>query len=169
MLRRSALAGLEVRSDLGEDNDLSEKLRRAWRLLSPLDLVAVHYGVPTTLGGVLRRFHRDGVRVRALLRVYSGARQLGHVARMVPLPLVAVAVAAAALEWHAVAGASAALLGAYVAAFLWASRNVPARPADRLCGAALFTLGNLAFGVGYAQEALRRPSDLMQEPGRPAR
>jgi len=166
MLRRSALAGLEVRADLGEDNDLSEKLRGRWRLLAPPDLVADHYGVPTTLGGVLRRFDREGVRVRSLVRAYPGARQLGNVARLVPLPLCAVALAGALLRQGWLVAACGAALAAYLGAFLAASRKVGAPLGERLAGAALFAFGNLGFGVGYCREALRGRTGLMREPAR---
>lgn len=169
MFRGSAIEGIEVRSDLGEDNDLSEKLRRSWRILAPLDLVAVHHGVPTTLGGVLLRFQRDGVRVRAMLRAYPGTRQLGNLARLAPLPLALLLLGGAACRSTAVAGAAGALLFAYVGAFLWASRRVVAPPGVRLAGALLFAVGNLGFGFGYLREALRGRSALMREPERPAR
>lgn len=167
LFRRSALAGLEVRTDVGEDNDLSEKLRRNWRLLVPRDLFAVHYGVPTTLTGVLQRFAREGMRVRSLLRVYPEARQLGNLARLAPLPLAVAAGAGAATGQIWLALAAVGLLAAYAAAFAWASRNVPASPLDRLAGTLLFTLGNVGFGAGYLREALRlRPSAVMREPNR---
>ena len=168
LLRRSALEGLEVRADVGEDNDLSEKLRARWRIVVPQDLVATHYGVPTTLAGVLRRFYRDGVRVRALLRAYPSARQLGNVARLAPLPLCLAGMAGAAALQPWVAAGAGALLAGYAAAFLAASRRVPARLADRLAGALTFTVGNVAFGLGYLREALRGHAAVMREPARPS-
>lgn len=167
MYRRSAVEALEARADVGEDNDLSEKLRRSWKLLCPLDLVAEHHGVPATLGGVLRRFYRDGVRVRALLRAYSGARQLGSLVRLAPLPLAAATVGGAVAMSPGLAAGGIGLTGAYLAAFLWASRHVPAPLGDRLGGALLFTFGNLGFGLGYLRESLRGRSELMREPSRP--
>lgn len=167
LFRRSCLADLEVRTDVGEDNDLSEKLRRSWRLLVPRDLVATHYGVPTTLSGVLKRFVRDGIRVRSLLRVYPQARQLGNVARLVPLPLAVAAFGGALTGQIWLALAAVGMLAAYAAAFVYASRKVSARPVDRLAGALLFTFGNLGFGVGYLREALRfRTADVLREPNR---
>jgi glycosyltransferase involved in cell wall biosynthesis len=167
LFRRSALAGLEVRSDVGEDNDLSEKLRQSWRLLVPRDLVATHYGVPTTAWGVLKRFAREGMRVRSLLRAYPNARQLGNVARLVPLPLTVAAIAGAATGQIWLALAAVGMLAAYAAAFAFASRTVSARPVDRLAGALVFTFGNIGFGVGYLRESLRtRGAGVMHEPNR---
>jgi GT2 family glycosyltransferase len=167
LFRRAALAGIEVRTDVGEDNDLSEKLRERWRLLVPRDLVATHYGVPTTLWGLLERFAREGMRVRTLLRAYPETRQLGNVARLVPLPLALATVAGAATGQIWLALAAAGALAAYVGAFAYASRKVTARPLDRLAGALLFTFGNLGFGVGYVREALRaRSVDIMRDPKR---
>lgn len=167
LFRRAALAGIEVRTDVGEDNDLSEKLRQNWRLLVPRDLVAIHYGVPTTLWGVLKRFAREGMRVRSLLRVYPRARQMGNIARLAPLPLAVAAVAGAATGHLWLTFAAFGMLAAYVTAFAYASRNVAARPLDRLAGTLLFTFGNLGFGVGYLRESLRlRPAGVMREPNR---
>jgi glycosyltransferase involved in cell wall biosynthesis len=167
LFRRAALAGVDVRTDVGEDNDLSEKLRANWRLLVPRDLIAVHYGVPTTLWGVFRRFAREGMRVRSLLRVYPGARQMGNMARLVPLPLVAATLAGAATGQLWLALGSISLFGGYMAAFAFASRRVAARPLDRLAGILLFTFGNIGFGVGYLREALRgRSAGVMREPNR---
>jgi glycosyltransferase involved in cell wall biosynthesis len=167
LFRRSALADIEVRSDVGEDNDLSEKLRRRWRLVLLEDVKATHYGVPTTLGGILRRFARDGERVRALLRIYPAARQVGNIARLVPLPLAVAGVAGVATGQLWLTAGSATALAAYVAAFLYASRDVSAAPLDRLAGALLFTFGNLGFGVGYVREALRAGSTgVLRERGR---
>jgi hypothetical protein len=170
LLRRRALEGLEVRSDIGEDNDLSQKLRERWRLVAPEDLVADHYGVPTTLAGLLRRASREGIRVNALLRAYPGARQIGNVARLVPLPLAVVGAlgivlaAVAGAEWLAALAAFG--LAGYVAALLVVSRGVPGTLAERLGGALLFTLGNLGFGWGYLREALRGRSAVMRDPVR---
>jgi glycosyltransferase involved in cell wall biosynthesis len=166
LLRRAALDGIEIRADVGEDNDLSEKLRARWRLAAPEDLVADHYGVPTTVFGVFRRFEREGVRVKALLRAYPGSRQIGNVARLVPLPLVATALggAVAGQTWL-LGGSGVALLG-YIAALLFASRKVSGRLAERLGGALLFTLGNVGFGWGYLREATRGGSAVMREPPR---
>src|SRR4051812_42832210 len=50
MLRRSALRGVQSRSDVGEDNDLSVQLREQWKLMILPGLVATHFGVPTTVG-----------------------------------------------------------------------------------------------------------------------
>jgi glycosyltransferase involved in cell wall biosynthesis len=166
LLRRSALDGVEIRADVGEDNDLSEKLRARWRLLAPRDLIADHYGVPTTVLGVLRRFERDGVRVRSLLRTYPGARQLGNVARLVPLPLAAAALVGLLAGQPWLAAASAAALAGYMGALLVASRRVPATIADRLGGTLLFTFGNVGFGWGYLREALRGRARVMREPAR---
>jgi glycosyltransferase involved in cell wall biosynthesis len=166
LLRRSALEGLDVRSDVGEDNDLSEKLRGSWRLLAPDDLVADHYGVPTTAMGVLRRFEREGIRVRSLVRAYPAARQLGNVARLVPLPLAAAALAGvvAGRAWLATAGGAA--LAGYVAALALASWRVPATLGERLGGSLLFTFGNVGFAWGYLREALRGRSAVMRDPAR---
>jgi glycosyltransferase involved in cell wall biosynthesis len=166
LLRRSALAGIDVRADVGEDNDLSEKLRDRWRLLAPADLVADHYGVPTTALGVLRRFERDGVRVKALLRAYPRARQLGNVARLVPLPLAALALVGAVSGQGWLAAASGLAFLGYVAALLLVSRRVPGSLAERLGGSLLFTLGNIGFGWGYLREAARGRTAVMREPAR---
>jgi glycosyltransferase involved in cell wall biosynthesis len=166
MFRRAALDGVEIRSDIGEDNDLSEKLAATWSLLSPRDLVATHYGVPTTMGGVLRRFEREGVRVRAFLRVYPRANRLHTLSRLIPLPLSVAAVAGVVTAQPWVTGGAAARGLAYVGAFLVASRRVPAPLAVRGRAALLFAAGNLGFGVGYLREALRGRSEDMREPRR---
>jgi len=166
LLRRSALEGVVARSDLGEDHDLSEKLRPRWRLLQPLDLVAVHRGVPSTLTGIVRRFDREGVRVRALHRAYPGARQWTSLVRLVPLALLAATLAAAAMHPRAAALTGMLLLG-YVAAFAVASRKVQARLSERIAGALVFTIANFGFGVGYLREWLRGASHRMREPERP--
>jgi glycosyltransferase involved in cell wall biosynthesis len=166
LLRRSAIAELEIRSDIGEDNDLSEKLRGRWRLLAPRDLVATHLGVPTTFAGLLRRFDRDGVRVRALLRARPAARQLGNVARLVPLPLLVLGLGGLVLARQSAVYAALLLLAGYVGAFLIASRNVPAGSAARASATLLFTVGNVAFCIGYLREALCGGATVMQEPER---
>jgi glycosyltransferase involved in cell wall biosynthesis len=166
LLRRSAMAGLEIRSDIGEDNDLSEKLRGRWRLLAPQDLVATHLGVPTSLAGLFRRFHREGFRVRALLRARPAARQLGNAARLVPLPLLALVLGGLLLVRPSLVCAALLLLAGYLGAFLVASRHVSARPTTRASGALLFTVGNVAFCIGYLGEALRGGAGVLQEPER---
>lgn len=166
MFRRSALVGVEIRDDLGEDSDLSAKLRDRWHLLLPRGLVATHLGVPTTLGGVLRRFRREGVRVAAQLRVYPAERSVGNISRLVPLPIAAVtAVGVVTLQPWIVAG-GAALAASYVGAFLAASRRVPASLRARMAGALVFTVGNLGFAVGYLEESIRGGRRKMKEPAR---
>ena len=166
MFRRSALDGVEIRDDLGEDSDLSAKLRQQWRLLLPRDLVATHLGVPTTLAGLVRRFRREGVRVAAQLRVYPGERSVGNVARLVPLPIAAVTlVGAVTLQPWIVAGGGV-LMASYVGAFLAASRRVPAPLRARIAGAFVFTVGNLGFAVGYLEEAMVGGRRKMKEPAR---
>ena len=155
MFRREARVGIDVRVDLPDDSHLAQQLRGKWRLALPRDLVAVHHGVPTTLRGVLRRGYRDGVRVRAMLRHHPDARQVGNVARLVPLPLMGGVVTGAITLQPWLVGCTAAATAAYLVAFLVATRKVPAVAIDRLAGAAVFTLGNLGFGVGYIEEALR--------------
>ena len=120
-----------------------------------------------TLAGVVRRFYREGVRVRALHRAYADVLQVGSLSRLVPLPLFAL-LAAGVVIAPRIAAACLALLAAYLAAFLVASRGVPARLRDRLAGALLFTVANLGFGAGYAREALRGRSEIMLEPQRPS-
>lgn len=166
LLRRSALDGIEVGSAVGEDNELSEKLRARWRLLAPAELAVDHHGVPTSVAGFLRRSERDGVRVSALVRKYPRARQIGNVARLVPLPVLALGVAGgvARLPW-VIAACGAALCG-YIGAFVVASRRVRGTLGDRLSAASLFTIGNVAFGWGYLREALRERSAMMRDPAR---
>ena len=166
LFRRVALEGLEIRADLGEDQDLSQKLQQRWRLLLPPGLVATHLGVPASLPGMVRHFHREGSRVRALHRAYPSARQMGSLARLVPLPLFALLAAGVAAP--SIGAAAAALLVAYLAAFLFASREVHARLADRLGGALLFTFANVGYAAGYWCEALRGRSGVMREPRRSA-
>lgn len=166
LFRRAALEGVEVRADLGEDQHLSQQLRERWRLLLPPDLVATHHGVPASLIGIVRHFYREGVRVRALHRAYPAAREMGSLARLVPLPLFALLAAGIAVP--SIGAAAAALFGAYLAAFLFASREVPARLPDRLGGALLFTFANVGYGAGYLREALRGRSEVMREPQRSA-
>jgi glycosyltransferase involved in cell wall biosynthesis len=167
MLRRDALRDLEVRLDLGDADDLSEKLRAGWRLVIPRGLVAIHYGVPTTVAGIVRRFDREGVRIRAFRRAYPSAKRVGSKARLVPFALVALLpLAALVAGWRGLGGA-ATLLALYAAAFLWVSRSVPALLRDRLQGALIFTLGNVAYGFGWVREALFGGARLLQEPPRP--
>lgn len=165
LLRRAAIEGIEVRADLSEDQDLTQQLRQRFRLLLLADVIAVHHGIPDSLPGVVQRFYREGIRVRALHRADSSALQVGSVARLVPLPLVAL-LAAGVVFAPALATASLGLLAAYLAAFLLASCRVPARLQDRIAGALLFTVGNLGFGAGYAREGMRRRSAVMREPRR---
>lgn len=165
LLRRAAIDGIDVRADLSEDQHLSQKLRERWRLLLLTDVIAVHHGIPASLPGVVQRFYREGVRVRALHRAYAAALQVGSVARLVPLPLFTL-LAGGVVFAPPLAAASLGLLAAYVAAFLLASRRVPARLRDRIAGALLFTVANLGFGAGYAREELRRRSTVMREPQR---
>lgn len=166
LLRSSAIAGIDVGGEVGEDNELSERLREQWRLVCPRDLVAEHHGVPTTLSGVLRRGHREGVRVAALHRRFPSAVQAGTLARLVPLPLAAGALVGLATGQLWLAAAGGLLLGAHAAAFLWVSRAVPATPAERLAGLVAFDLSNLGFFVGYVEEALARRG-LRAEAARP--
>lgn len=166
MLRRSALEATTITGRLGEDNELSQQLSARWRLVNPRYLVATHYGVPTTLGGVAMRNYREGIRVRSLVRIYPHARQLGNVARLVPLPLAALAVVAIASGQFWGSAVAAGLLGAYTGAFLWASRRVAAPLSTRLSATALFAFGNIAFGAGYVREALRLRRAPMREPNR---
>jgi hypothetical protein len=167
MLRRAALDGVAVTGALGEDNELSRLLSHRWRIVNPIDLIATHYGVPTTLGGVLKRGYRDGVRVRALLRVYPEVRQLGNIARLMPLPLMATALAAMLLGQPWLAAGSLLLLLAFLGAFLVASRKVSAPLPVRIAGALIFGWGNLGFGLGYLRESLKgRAPRPMREPNR---
>lgn len=157
MLRRSALRGIRMRVDVNEDSDLSVRLRDRFRLLQPLELVASHYGVPTTLRGVWHRGYRDGLRVCALIKAHPTAGyQIGSIARLVPLPLGAATVVGALLLQPWLTSSALALMAAYTGAFLYASRNVPGDLATRLEGTGLFVLSNLGFGIGFLEELLRR-------------
>jgi cellulose synthase/poly-beta-1,6-N-acetylglucosamine synthase-like glycosyltransferase len=155
MFRREAIFEVDIRNDLGEDSDLSVKLRDRWRLLLPRDLVATHLGVPTTLAGILKRFRREGVRVAAQLRVYPGERSIGNIARLVPLPLVLMTTAGVVTMQPWLSGVGGLMLTGYVAAFVAASRRVPASLRVRLAGAFVFAVGNVGFGVGYVEEWVR--------------
>ena len=158
-----------MRVDINEDSDLSLQLRDRYKLLFPPDLAAGHYGVPTTLRGVWHRGYRDGLRIRALIRAHRGALQLTSMSRLVPLPLgAAIAVGGLTLQpW--LVGASAVALGAYVAAFLAASRRVHGDVATRAEAAMLFVLGNVGFGLGFVRESLARPAQSeLVEPTREA-
>jgi hypothetical protein len=167
LFRWEALRQVSFSAALLEDNEMSQQLRRRWKLLQPRDLRAVHYGVPTTLGGLLRRGHRDGVRVAALLRAHPDARQLGNLARLVPLPLVAAGVVGALTAQTWLTMASGVGLAGYAAGFLWMSRHVSATPAERLAGLGVFTLGNLGFAIGYLDEVVRgRRRGHLEEPKR---
>ncbi len=167
LFRRQALSGIEIRDDLGEDSDLSARLRDTWSLLLRRELVAIHLGVPTTLAGILKRFRREGVRVAAQLRIYPAERSIGNLARLVPLPLLAATGLGVALWQPWLAGGSVLLLGGYFTMFLLASRNVPAEWSSRLSGAFVFTVGNVGFGVGYLEELIRgRRGGKMDEPAR---
>ena len=167
MFRRSLLRGIRLRVDINEDSDLSLQLRDRYRLLQPRDLIADHYGVPTTLKGIWHRGYRDGLRVRALLRAHPGSFQLGTVSRLVPLPLgVALAVGGLTAQGWLV-GAASALLTAYVAAFLYASRDVEGDLTTRIEATALFLLSNIGFAVGFVRESLGKERDTeLAEPER---
>ena len=157
MLRRTALQGIRMRVDVNEDSDLSVRLRDRFRLLQPPDLVASHFGVPTTLGGVWQRGYRDGIRVSALIRAHpSAGYQFGSIVRLVPLPLGAAAVAGALLFQPWLSAASVAVLGAYAGAFLYASRKVPGDLVTRLEATGLFLLANLGFGLGFLEDRFKR-------------
>lgn len=168
MFRRTVLQGVRLRVDINEDSALSLQLRDRYRLLQPRDLVASHFGVPTTLRGIWHRGYRDGLRVRALLRAYKNSFQLGTVSRLVPLPLgAALLLGAVTLQPLVVVGATG-VLAAYTVAFLYASRNVPGDLGTRLEATALFLLSNIGFGVGFIRESLS--SGLQEaELGEPAR
>lgn len=158
MLRRSALRGIRMRVDVNEDSDLSVRLRDRYKLLQPLDLVASHWGVPTTLRGIWQRGYRDGLRVCALIKAHPRAGyQLGSIARLVPLPLGVVAIAGAALMQPWLTASGLTLMAGYVAAFMYASRNVPGDLATRIEATGLFVLSNFGFGIGFIEELLRRP------------
>jgi glycosyltransferase involved in cell wall biosynthesis len=157
MLRRSAIRGIRMRVDINEDSDLSVQLRDRFRLLQPLDLVASHWGVPTTLRGVWRRGYRDGLRVCALIKAHpSAGYQIGSIARLVPLPLGVATIAGAMLMQPWLSAASVALMSAYVGAFLYASRDVPGDLATRLEATGLFVLSNFGFGIGFLEELFKR-------------
>jgi glycosyltransferase involved in cell wall biosynthesis len=168
MVRRAALASVRITGALGEDNEVSKQLlEQRWRVLGPRDLKARHHGVPTTLWGVIKRAHREGIRVRSLLRVYPDSRQLGNVARLVPLPIVVIGVAGLCFGQVWLTALAAGALVSYLGAFLWASRDVPASLRARLSGALLFAIGNLGFAVGYVQDSLRGGAEpVMREPNR---
>lgn len=157
MLRRTALEGIRIRVDINEDSDLSVRLRDRFRLLQPTDLVASHYGVPMTLKGIWNRGYRDGLRVCALMKAYPKAgSQLGSLSRLVPLPLGAATVVGSLLLQPWVAGPALALMTAYIGAFLYASRRVPADLMTRLEGTGLFVLSNFGFGIGFVEQLLKR-------------
>jgi len=167
MFRRSVLRGIRMRVDINEDSDLSLQLRDHYRLLQPRDLVAQHYGVPTTLRGIWHRGYRDGLRVRALIRAHSSGLQLGSISRLVPLPLGAAIVAGTLTLQPWLAGSAAALAGLYVGAFLVASRKVPGDLATRLEGTGLFLLSNLGFALGFVRESFAKPAgEELSEPAR---
>jgi hypothetical protein len=160
MLRRTALRGIRLRVDVNEDSDLSVRLRDRFRLLQPPDLVAGHYGVPTTLRGVYQRGYRDGLRVCALIKAHPTAGyQIGSIARLVPLPLGAATVVGGLLLQPWLSASAVALMTAYVGAFMYASRNVPGDLATRLEGTGLFLLSNFGFGVGFLEQLLKRKRD----------
>lgn len=168
LLRRSALEGVELRADLGEDHALSQLLRGRFRLVLVDGVVAIHHGVPVTLLGMLRRFDREAVRVRALLRAYPEAWQWGSLVRLVPLPLCLAAALGAVLRSRPTVLGAAALLAGYLLAFLLASRRTRGGLLARLEGAFVFTFGNLGFGLGFLRESLRGSAPVMREPERPA-
>jgi glycosyltransferase involved in cell wall biosynthesis len=164
MFRRSVLRGIRLRVDINEDSDLSLQLRDKYRLLQPRDLVADHYGVPTTLAGVWHRGYRDGLRVRALFRAHPKSFQLGTVSRLVPLPLGIALVAGGLTAQGWLIGASGALLAAYIGAFLLASRRVEGSVMTRVEATGLFLLSNIGFGVGFIRESLgkNRETELIE-------
>lgn len=156
MFRRSVLRGIKMRVDINEDSDLSVQLRDRFRLLQPRDLIAQHYGVPTTLRGVIARGYRDGLRVRALIRAHTSGLQLGSISRLVPLPVSAAFVIGTLTFQPWLSGGALAVGAAYTAAFLIASRKVPGDLATRLEGTGLFLLSNLGFALGFVKESLGR-------------
>jgi glycosyltransferase involved in cell wall biosynthesis len=168
MFRRTALRGIRLRVDINEDSALSLQLRDRYKLLQPRDLVASHFGVPTTLKGVWHRGYRDGVRVRALLRAYKNSFQLGTVSRLVPLPLAAAMLIGGIGLQPWVSIGAAGVFAAYTAAFLYASRNVDGDLGTRLEATGLFLLSNVGFGVGFLRESLSKGHE-EAELGEPAR
>jgi glycosyltransferase involved in cell wall biosynthesis len=169
MFRRSVLRGIRMRVDINEDSDLSLQLRDHYRLLQPRDLIAQHYGVPTTLRGIWARGYRDGLRVRALIRAHTSGLQLGSVSRLVPLPLGAAFVAGTLTLQPWLVGGAVALAAAYTGAFLIASRNVPADLVTRLEGTGLFVLSNFGFALGFLRESFAKPVETeFVEPDRTA-
>jgi GT2 family glycosyltransferase len=169
MFRRSALAGIRMRVDINEDSDLSLQLRDRYKLLMPPGFIASHYGVPTTLKGIWHRGYRDGLRVRALIRAHPKGFQLGSISRLVPLPLTAaMALGTLTLQPWLVGGA-ASVFAAYIAAFVFASRRVPADLMTRLEGTAVFMLSNFGFGIGFIRESLAKSAGVeLVEPTRSA-
>lgn len=172
MLRASAMRGIRMRVDINEDTDLSVRLRDRFRLLQPPDLVADHFGVPTSLRGVWHRGYRDGLRVSALVRSHpSAGYRIGSIARLVPLPLGVATVVGAALMQPWLSAASLAILAAYSGAFLYASRKVPGDLLTRLEATGLFVLSNFGFGIGFIESMLQKreksQTDVeLAEPGR---
>jgi GT2 family glycosyltransferase len=167
MFRRSVLRGIRMRVDINEDSDLSLQLRDRYRLLQPRDLVAQHYGVPTTLRGVWARGYRDGLRVRALIRAHTSGLQVGSISRLVPLPLGAAFVAGTLTLQPWLAAGSLAVGAAYIGAFLIASRHVPGDLRTRMEGTGLFVLSNFGFALGFIKESLSKPTtEELAEPDR---
>jgi hypothetical protein len=167
MFRRSVLRGIRMRVDINEDSDLSLQLRDRYRLLQPRDLIAQHYGVPTTLRGIWHRGYRDGLRVRALIRAHSSGLQLGSVSRLIPLPLGAAFVAGTLTLQPWLAGGAVVLAAAYTGAFLVASRKIPGDLATRIEGTSLFVLSNLGFAIGFVRESFTKAvGEELSEPSR---
>jgi hypothetical protein len=170
MFRKSILQGVRLRVDINEDSDLSIQLRDRYRLLWPRELVGEHYGVPTTTRGLWHRGYRDGLRVRALLRAHPQAGfQFGSAARLVPLPLAAALTIGLLTFQPWLVGIALAGAIAYVGAFLYASRAVPADLRTRLEGTAVFMLSSIGFGIGFLRESFAKPvTEELAEPERTA-
>ena len=149
LFRREALEGIQRRQDFLEDNDLSKQLGPRWKFMSPRYLTADHLGVPVSLKGLLTRGMRDGVRVAALLSAHPDERNIGNMARLVPLPLCAMGLLGAVSFQPWVSGLATLGLVGYVAAFAVATRRTPASPLLRLSAGATFCFMNIGFGYGY--------------------
>ena len=163
LMRRACLRDAEVPLHVSDDIALAAELRAQGVLLCPPDLVVVHLGEPQTLRQVLRRGEREGLRVAAVHRAEAEPVRFASLVRLAPLPLVVIALGSGALGAWPLSALAGAGLGAYVGAFLLASRRVPGSLPVRLAAAGLFTWGNLGFAYGYAREWLRHSPEVLAD------
>jgi glycosyltransferase involved in cell wall biosynthesis len=168
MYRREAMDSVTWPEGVAHEYSFSEQLRPRWKLLLAPDVITEHLGVPTTVKGLVIRGMREGARVASQQRRFRETRDVSTTARLVPLPLAGVFALAVLGRRPLVAMSTLGFMGAYVGAFVVASRPVRAPLRERLEGGVAFTIANMGFGYGYAREWLQgSDTGMLKEPPRP--